>query len=231
MKPRLKVILLESPLETIPRQLWSHPEVVRYAKRFNIEPWQTLLDKTYHYHAMQRLTRKWKRGRPDIVHTTLLVLMDSIPAAEGMLEVYIHVIDGRVFHVKNETRIPKHLDRFKGLIAQLLHHNQVPPGSTNPLIYKTADTLAEFTKKHKGLIILHEHGKPKTPREIAAEALETGTPVGIGMFPRGDFQKSTLRKATKLYSIYPKPLKSWTVAAELLCGLRQLTREMKGSQD
>jgi len=226
MTRRLRFILLESPLELVPRQLWNHPQVINYAKRFNIEPWQTLLDKTYHYHAMASLTRKWKRGRPDIVHVTLLVITESIPALKGLVEVYIHVIDGRVFRVKPGTRIPKHLDRFKGLMAQLLHHNQVPPDTENPLIYKVADTLAEFTKRHGGIILLHEKGEEKTPREIAREALETGAPLGIGMFPRGDFQKSTLRKAAKRYRIHGGiPLKAWTVAAEILCGLETLLQE------
>ncbi len=213
---RLRIVLLESPLELVPRSLWSHPQVRSYARRFGIEPGETLLDKTYHYHAMAVLPQKWKRGRPDIVHVTLILLQDSLLNLCGHLEVYIHVYDGRVFHVKPETRIPKHYDRFKGLMAQLLKLGRVPP-SGSPLIYKVADSLREYVERYGGLILLWERGEPATPRQVVEEALETGMPIGIGMFPRGDFKKSTLRKAVKRYSLYGgRPLKAWTVATEMV---------------
>ncbi|AEM38181.1 Suppressor Mra1 family protein [Pyrolobus fumarii 1A] len=220
---RVRIVLLESPLELVPREIRNHPQVVRYARRFGIDPGEALLDKTYHYYAMASLPQKWKRGRPDIVHVSLLLLQDSVLNLTGHLEVYIHVLDGRVFRVEPETRIPKHLDRFKGLMAQLLIHNRVPP-TGKPLIHLYASTLREFVDKMGGLILLWERGKPATPADIVREALETGWPIGIGMFPRGDFKKSTLRKASRTYSIYGGvPLKAWTVIHELLCAAEEIT--------
>ncbi|NOZ89360.1 MAG: 16S rRNA methyltransferase [Crenarchaeota archaeon] len=214
---RLAVVLLESPLEVVPREIRGHPQVVASARRYGVSPDEMLLDKTLHYHAMAALPQKWKRGRPDIVHTTLLLLQDSLLNQAGLLEVYIHVYDGRVFHVKPETRLPKHYERFRGLMAQLLREERVPP-TGEPLIYKVADSLREFVEKRGRLILLWERGSPAAPGEIAAEAMETGAPVGIGMFPRGDFKRSTLRKALKAYSIAGgRPLKAWTVAYKLLC--------------
>ena len=214
---RLRIVLLESPLELVPEEIRDHPQIVRYAKRFEIKPSETLLDKTYHYHAMASLPRKWKRGRPDIVHFTLLLLQDSLLNQQGLLEVYIHVIDGRVFHVKPETILPKHYDRFKGLMAQLLIHNRVPPRG-NALIYKVADSLSEFIEDLGGLILLWERGENTTIGHVVSEALETATPIGIGMFPRGDFEKTTLRLAKRKYSLYRGvSLKAWTIAYRLLC--------------
>ncbi len=223
MRRVLRVVLLESPLELVPREIRGHPQVRRYAERFGIDPGEALLDKTYHYHAMAQLPQKWKRGRPDIVHVSLLLLQDSVLNLTRHLEVYIHVLDGRVFRVEPETRIPKHLDRFKGLMAQLLMHNRVPP-TGKPLIHLYAPTLREFVERMGGLIILWEKGEEATPERVAREAIETGWPVGIGMFPRGDFKRSTLRKATRLYRFYRgAPLKAWTVIHELLCAAEELT--------
>ncbi len=213
--PVLKIVLLESPLETVPRELWGHPEVERSARRYGVEPWEMLLDKTLHYHAMETLPQKWKRGRPDIVHTTLLVLQDSILNHAGRLRLYIHVYDGRVFRVEPETRIPKHLERFRGLVAQLLRKGRVPP-TGRPLIDLEAGSLREFVERHGKLILMHEKGAPATPRQAARLALVTGKPVGIGMFPRGDFKRSTLRKAwLRLSLARGRPLKAWTVAGLL----------------
>jgi rRNA small subunit pseudouridine methyltransferase Nep1 len=190
----LEIVLLESPLEIVPRQLWSHPQVRRSAARYGIEPGEMLLDKTLHYHAMAQLPQKWKRGRPDIVHTTLLVLQDSLLNQAGRLRVYIHVYDGRVYHVNPETRIPKHYERFRGLIAQLLRENRVPPDG-KPLIQLEAETLREFTAKHGKILLLDEKGEPATTAQAVRLSLQTRHPIGIGMFPRGEFRNTTRRNA------------------------------------
>ena len=222
-KPVLRIVLLESPLETVPRELWSHPQVVRASRRYGVEPAMMLLDKTLHYHAMASLPQKWKRGRPDIVHTTLLQLQESILNKQGHLELYIHVYDGRVYHVAPETRIPKHLERFRGLIAQLLHQNQVPPPPARPLIRLEAESLTEFTRRHGKLILLDEKGQPATTAQAARIALQTKAPIGIGMFPRGEFRKQTLRKARLRLSLaHGTPLKAWTIAARLVAEAENL---------
>ncbi len=211
--PVLKIVLLESPLETVPAKLWRHPQVQRSTRRYGIEPSEMLLDKTLHYHAMEALPQKWKRGRPDIVHTTLLLLQDSLLNHAGRLRLYIHVYDGRVFAINPETRLPKHYERFRGLMAQLLRHGRVPPEGEKPLIALEAPSLTEFVKKHGKLILLDEKGKPSTSAQVVRLALQTGKPIGIGMFPRGEFKKSTQRKAWIMLSLAKgRPLKAWTIA-------------------
>ena len=209
-------ILADSSLETIPGEMLSNAKFRKVLKKRGKKPSDVLLDSSIHWRFMFCLDDWRKRGRPDIVHVTLILLQDSLLNACGHLEVYVHVYDGRVFHVKPETRIPKHFDRFKGLMAQLLIRERVPP-TGEPLIYKVADSLREFVEKHGKLVLLWERGEPSTPERVAREALETGRPVGIGMFPRGDFKKSTLRKAARKYSLFGgRPLKAWTVASHLV---------------
>jgi rRNA small subunit pseudouridine methyltransferase Nep1 len=171
---------------------------------------------------MSSLPQKWKRGRPDIVYITLNLLVDSIAAMEGLLEIYIHVLDGRVFRVREDLRPPRHYEGFKRIMAQMLIHERVPPGSTEPLIWLEARSLREFVERHGRIIILWEKGEDASPDKVVEEATRAGSPIGIGMFPRGDFKRSTLRKALKRYRLYGgKPLKSWTVAHLLLCSIER----------
>ncbi len=217
---RLRIILLESPLELVPEEIRGHPQVVRYAKRFDVDPSEVILDKTYHYYAMARLEEKWKRGRPDIVHVSLILLQDSVANSMGALEVYIHTRNGHVYHILPETKIPKHLDRFKGLMAQLLIYGRVPPNGSKPLIYRVYDSLEEAVKEFGGLILLWERGKETTVAHVVEEALETGWPVGVGMFPRGDFSRNVVRLATRRYRLLGgTPLKAWTVIHRVLCAV------------
>ena len=218
MGPRLRVLLVESPLEIVPAEIRGHPQVRRYAERFGIDPGEALLDKTYHYYAMASLREKWKRGRPDIVHFSLLLLQDSLLNQRGLLETYIHVRDNRVYYVKPETRLPKHYDRFKGLMAQLLLHDKLPPGSDDPLVYRVAGSLKELVERLGGLILLWEKGEPRPLRSIVEEALGSGLPIGVGMFPRGDFSKEVLRIATRRYRLrVDSSLKAWSVLHYVLC--------------
>jgi rRNA small subunit pseudouridine methyltransferase Nep1 len=217
MEQRLKIILLESGLELVPRELLNEPEIIKTAKRYGIRPEEVILDKSLHFHAMYKLSRKWKRGRPDIVHTTLLVIEGSLAGRRGLIETFIHTIDGRVFAVRPETRIPKNYERFKGLVAQLLKENRVPPNSPKPLIYKVANTLGEFVREYGKIILLWEKGNDANEFEIVARALTTNMPIGIGMFPRGDFEKSTLRKAAERYRLFHgESLPAWTIAARII---------------
>lgn len=91
------------------------------------------------------------------------------------------------------------------------------------MIYKVANSLREFVEKHGRLIILWEHGEPKTLDDIVGEAVETGSPIGIGMLPRGDFKHSTLSKAFRRYSLLGgTPLKSWTIILEIVCSAERI---------
>ena len=215
VKP-LTIVFIEAALELVPRELWNHYQVKRSAERYDIEPGDLILDKSLHYHAMEALPQKWKRGRPDILHTSLLIATDTPLYDKGLVQIYFHVVDGRVFYVKPGVRVPKHFERFKGLMAQLLKLERVPPHG-EPLIWKTHDSLREFVREAGGLILLWEKGVKVRLSFIVSRALHTGMPLGIGAFPRGDFKKSTLRKASEKYAILEgAQLKTWGVAGRII---------------
>ena len=220
---KLRIILLESSLELVPKNIINEPEVIKTAKRYGIKPEEVILDKSLHYKAMYKLNRKWKRGRPDIVHTTLLVLEGSFVGKKGLIETYIHTIQDKIYMIKPETRIPKHYERFKGLMAQLLRDNKVPPYSSEPLIYKVSSSLNEFIKRYGKIILMWERGKELSPEEIVTKALVTGRAIGIGAFPRGDFERSTLEKSSERYRIYGgKALPAWSIAARIACAYENI---------
>lgn len=196
--------------------------MLRTADRYGIPPDRVLLDKSIHYNAMASLPQKWKRGRPDIVHTTLLVVTESPLFAAGLIEVYIHVYDGRVFRLDNRVRLPKNYERFKGLMAQLLREGRVPPEG-DPLIYEAYDSLRGLVKDYGGLILLWEKGNPATPEYVVSRGLATGMPLGIGAFPKGDFKRSTLRKSREKYSILGGiSLKTWGVAGRVVYAFERI---------
>lgn len=159
----VKIVFLESSVELVPRSLWSHPQVLRSARRYGIEPEDLLLDKSLHYNAMAGLPAKWKRGRPDILHVALLTSTETPLYQEGLLRIYFQVYDGRVFEVRSGVRIPKNYERFKGLIAQLLKTERVPPKGGEPLIRLYSTSLREFVEKEGGLYSCGREAHPPLP--------------------------------------------------------------------
>ena len=222
VEAKIVIILLEASLELVPPEIRGHPQVEATARKYGISVNDVILDKSMHYRAMAVLPQKWKRGRPDILHTTLLVATDTPLYSKGLIKIYFHVYDGRVFEIKEGVRIPKHLDRFKGLMAQLLKLERVPPEG-EPLIWKSYDSLREFTRENGGMILLWEKGVRASPIYIVSRALATGMPLGVGAFPKGDFKRSTLRKAREKYAIMGGiQLKSWGVVGRIIYAFETL---------
>ncbi|KSW11676.1 16S rRNA methyltransferase [Pyrodictium occultum] len=219
-KPRVKLVLAEAALETVPREIWGHPAVYKSARRRGKPPSSILLDRSIHHQAMKKLPGAEKRGRPDIVHFSLLEALSSPLNREGLLEVYVHTLNDYVVFVDPSTRLPRNYNRFTGLMEQLLELGRVPPKG-KPLLWlkpmKLERLLEEVGASY--VILLSEDGEPRRLREVAEEALEKAprAAVVVGAFPHGDFTEETKRLATRIYSIYRgKPLDTWTVVSHFL---------------
>ena len=92
----LTVILVESSLELIPNQMYNHPSVTSYSKKFKKIPAETLLDNSWHFGAMKGLENEIKRGRPDIIHLTLLSICTTPAFYDNKIKVFVHTINNEI---------------------------------------------------------------------------------------------------------------------------------------
>lgn len=215
----LIVILAEAALETIPKRIINHPLIQRHAKRRGKKPGEMLLDVSYHYAAMKNLKDRWKRGRPDIIHTTLLQILGSPANLQGHLKVYVHTRNNKVIYINPEIRLPRNYPRFVGLMEQLFKTRKVPPKSKKPLLEIKNKSLKRLIKEIKPnrVIILTSKGKPTTPEKIAEIAVREKKPAMIiGGFPHGSFEEETLQLSSEKLAIYPKPLETWIVTSSIV---------------
>ena len=116
----LTLILAESSLEIIPSELQNHPSVTSYCKRFRKKSNEVLLDNSWHFGAMKGIENEIKRGRPDIIHLTLLSLCTSPAFYENKIKVFVHTVNDKIININNKTRLPKSYHRFQGLIEKVL---------------------------------------------------------------------------------------------------------------
>ncbi len=219
-KAKYFLVLAESSLELIPKKLWHHPSVVKVAKRRGKKPSEMVLDVSLHYHAMKNLSKKEKRGRPDIVHFSLLLALNSPLNKAGMLETFVHTLNDYVIFVRSDVRLPKNYNRFIGLIEQLLIEGRVPPSSEKPLLYVKNMSIKDLIENigAKKVIMFSERGE-KIKLNKVPEIVKKEYAIIIGGFPHGDFEEKTYEVADEVYSIFKEPLETWTVISRILCVL------------
>jgi len=218
------LILAESALETVPREIVSHPSVKKWALRRGKSPSETLLDISIHYHAMRNLPNREKRGRPDIVHISLLEALSSPLNLEGKLKVVVHTIGDYVLFVDPRTRIPRNYMRFVGLVEQAFKYGKVPPDSEKPLIEVVALSFPKLLQELgvERVVLLDEAGTKDRPEAVCSKALLEGLPIVIGGFQHGDFSPVLKSYAKYVYSIYRRPLDTWAVVSRVLSGCERI---------
>ncbi|MEM0330559.1 MAG: 16S rRNA methyltransferase [Archaeoglobaceae archaeon] len=178
-------IFLEASLEIVPAEIRNHSAVVSDARRRRKKVSEILLDDSKHHSAMERLKFREKRGRPDIVHQCLLLLLDS-PMRKNF-EVYVHTIGGMIIKVAVETRLPRNYNRFVGLMENLFRDKAIRGNGKNLL--EIVDLKLSDLVKGKNVVLLSEKGDKFNP-----EILKSETAICIGAFAHGEFFESTLRE-------------------------------------
>lgn len=214
----LHFVLAEAALETVPKEIADHPAVRRNAEKMGKKPLEMLLDISLHHAAMKRLPNMRKRGRPDIVHTTLLQILGSPANLEGHVRTFVHTINDYIIRIRPDTRIPRSYPRFVGLMEQLFKEGRVPPKG-EPLIILRKGTLRELVKEVKPsmIFLLTEQGRMIRSEVLGRRLAEEEKPlVIVGGFQHGSFTARTIEMADEKIAVYRKPLDTWVVASIIL---------------
>ena len=204
-------VFLEAAVELVPKEVRNHPAVIADARRRGKKPSQILLDDSKHHSAMRELEFREKRGRPDIIHQCLLLLLDS-PASKE-LEIYVHTIDGLIIWVNPETRLPRNYNRFVGLLEDLFVKRRILAGNKTLLKITELDLSEIFEEKE--VILLSERGDKKSLKDL----MRGDFAVCIGAFPHGDFFQETLKALNNphIVSVGSEPYTSLYVTSRVLC--------------
>jgi len=216
----LNFILAESALELIPKSLINHPAILNYAKKRGKKPEQMLLDRSIHHTAMRNLPNAFKRGRPDIVHFTLLNILGSPLNRKGMVKVYVHTIQDKVIDVNSKVRLPKNYNRFIGLIEQLYEFKKVPPKG-EPLLTLKDQNILELIKEIKPskVIAFTTLGKPIILQKVCESIVKEDNPIVlVGGFPHNHFSEKILKASDEKVKVYNEALEAWIIAARVIYG-------------
>lgn len=216
----LYVVLAEAEVELAPESVAGHPAIRAMAKDLNRKPTEVLLDQNMHHQAIRQLPDGERRGRPDIVHYTLLALLESPLNKEGRLQVLVQTRNGELIRFKPDTRLPRGEARFQGLLSKVLREGASQ--DKQPLVWvEEGDSPAKVLRNCQGPIVrLDEGAAAGTGMDVARHAKDGDLTVVLGAFPSGQFGAPWMAAVPNAVSVFAQPLNAWAVAAEVVTAFR-----------
>ena len=215
----LTLILAEAELELVPESIKGHPQVQSAARHRDRRPSRSLLDSSLHHDAMRQLPESERRGRPDLVHFSLLLALDSALNKADKLRVVVHTRNDERIAIHPDTRLMRHYPRFIGLMETLFREGATPRHEPL-LVFEPGWTLQRVLEHHATgpIVCFSEKGSPIEPgtwMEAKVAASEDLTVV-LGCFPHGDFHQPPETFANEVVGLGGAALSVWTVEMEIL---------------
>lgn len=216
----LRIVLADAEVELAPPEIAGHPAIRATAKDRDIRPGEVLLDQNLHGSAIAKLSDGKRRGRPDILHYTLLTLLESPLNKAGGLKVLVHTRHNLLIGIRSDTRLPRGEARFQGLLAKLLREGRSQ--DKDPLLWVEGERgPAQVVHELAGPAFrLDEGGAAMRPAELVEKAQGGDLNLIIGAFASGDFSAAWKQAVPETASIWKEPLNAWAVAAELVAAYR-----------
>jgi len=212
----ISLILSESALELVPYELEEHPSVVSHAKKLGKHPSDILLDNSWHFAAMKGIKNEIKRGRPDLVHFSILEATTIPLYYQNKLNLFIHTIDNKVIRFGKNVHIPKSYHRFQGVIEKLFKEKKII--SKNELLLDMKEqTFSELIKEinPSSVIGFSTEGELSSYQTIASEIPDNSCIV-LGGFQKGHFSDSVQNEITNLYSVGNESFEGHVVTSRIL---------------
>lgn len=226
MVTSISLIIAEAALETVPKQIASHPAVKNQAQKLGRNPREILLDKSYHHSAMLRsgLESYWKRGRPDIIHFALMEALSTPLFLKNRLKVYVHTVKNKLIVIGDNLRIPKSYFRFEGIMINLFKEKIIKSADDKNMLLELYDniTFEQFIineVRPDKLIGLSSDGvKSSAEAIVSRNSIKNNNHIAfvVGGFPKGHFSENTSRVFSCSFSIGELELEAHVVIARIL---------------
>ncbi|MGI0028156.1 MAG: ribosome biogenesis protein [Nitrososphaera sp.] len=210
--------MAEAAIETIPREISSHAAVRNHARRLGCSTSDILLDKSYHFAAMKKLSNSHKRGRPDIVHFALMEALSTPLFLMNKLRVYVHTTNDKIIAIADNLRIPKSYPRFEGLVVSLFRGGVIKSDEGAILMELSDGTFEDLIESIEAerVIGLSTSGVRSTAEKVAGFVRNSeNCAFVVGGFPSGHFSERITGHLGPVYSISSSGLESHVVIARL----------------
>ncbi|NNL58925.1 MAG: ribosome biogenesis protein [Nitrosopumilus sp.] len=212
----LSLILAESSIETIPNDMKDHPSVISYERKLGKDYSEILLDNSWHFAAMKGIENEIKRGRPDLVHFSILEATTIPLYKKNKIKIFIHTINDKVIFLGENIHIPKSYHRFEGLFEKLFLEKKIIIDNKELLSIRNQSFSELINEINPSKIIgLSTMGKPSSFEKIST-ALDENSCIVVGGFQKGHFSDSIKNKISDMFSVGEISLEAHVVVARML---------------
>ena len=165
---------------------------------------------------MKGIKNEIKRGRPDLVHFSILEATTIPLYLQNKLNLFVHTIDDKVIHFGKNVHLPKSYHRFEGVIEKLYQEKKIMAKNELLLEIKEQTFLELIDEINPSKIIgFSTEGQLSSYEKIAAQISDNSCII-IGGFQKGHFSDSIQNKITDLYSIGNESFESHVVTSRIL---------------
>ena len=212
----ISLILSESALELVPSELIHHPSVISHARKIGKYPSEILLDNSWHFAAMKGIKNEIKRGRPDLVHFSILEATTIPLYHQNKLQLFIHTINDEVIYFGQNVHIPKSYHRFEGVIEKLYKEKKITTNDSTLLEIKEKSFSQLLDEINPSKVIGFSTSGTQTSYEKIVTEISDNTCIVIGGFQKGHFSDLITNKINSLYSVNNESLEGHVVIARML---------------
>ena len=213
----ISLILSESSLELVPTELKHHPSIIAHARKLGKHPSEILLDNSWHFAAMKGIENELKRGRPDLVHFSILEATTIPLYLQNKMKLFVHTLDDKVILFGKNVHIPKSYHRFEGVIEKLFQEKKITTKDDDLLLKIEEKTFSQLIGEinPSKVIGFSTQGTKSTYEKIAKEIPDDACIV-LGGFQKGHFSNSVENQITDLYSVGDESFEGHVVIARML---------------
>ena len=172
--------------------------------------------------------------RPDILHHSLLQLLDSPLNHSNLLRIYISSQDNQLIELNEKTRLPRTFKRFTGLICQLLQKMTIKSTHNETLIRIVKNPIQKHMPANTRYIVLSDEGELQRVddflTEFKAKQLKEHEDINIcfivGAIPHGNdkFLVDGVDISDYKLSLSEFPLSAALSCAKLIDGIERFEK-------
>ena len=215
----ISLLLVDAELERVPDicQEDGGPQVSEGDRELR---GMIVLDSYLHGHLMEGLEGARRRGRPDIVHSFLLLAQGSAACREGRLRAFVHTRADEAIMVGPRYRPDPSYAGFLREMEALLTEGELGTGQEGLVLREglSLEGLLDEISPDK-VLALSPHGERVELRQALASSALGHVAVLIGGFPEGDYRSPVYQLAHASVSLGEDLLTVPDVTARVLSAL------------
>jgi rRNA small subunit pseudouridine methyltransferase Nep1 len=226
--PKTVFVIADAAIETIPFEITHLDVIKKYAEKKGKKASTIILDSSYHYKAMQKLSDNMKRGRPDILHLCLLSILNSplVKINPLDIEILVHTYNKEIIRVNPITRLPKHYLRYIGLMEKLFQDKIIKSKDESLIEIIEKEPLEKYLIDYKkdSRFLLTVKGKKSEIEKLIEQNNKNDIVFIVGGFSHGSYSSEIESLTNNKISISELSLEAWIVLNRLITYREKMIR-------